>query len=69
MDDHGRITLNALNYDAGRQTVDFSFQGAYGGAVASITGAVPLVMLGDGDARQTAKDAVRQLLMEAIEAL
>lgn len=69
MEDFGRIKLNTLNYDAGAQRIEFSFQGSQGEQTTSLSGRVSLVMPAEGDTRQISKDAVRQVLLEALEAL
>ncbi|TYR35637.1 hypothetical protein FY036_01840 [Mesorhizobium microcysteis] len=69
MEDTGKLTLNTLNHDASGQFLDFSFRGSHGSEPVSLSGRVPLVMPASGEARQIAKDAVRQLLQEALEAL
>lgn len=69
MEDIGRVKLNTLNHDLREQYLEFSFQGYQGNGHVTLVGRVPLVMHVDGDVRQIAKDTVRQLLMEAIEAL
>lgn len=69
MHDVDSIKLNTLNHDGEAEILDFSFQGTQGGKVVTLAGRTPLVIPAEGDTRQIAKDAVRQLLTEAIEAL
>lgn len=69
MIDAGKVTLNTLNHDAATEQLHFGFQGSQGTASVSLVGTVPLVMPAEGDVRQIAKEVVRQLLQEAIEAL
>jgi len=69
MEELGRLKLNALNHSREHQMVEFSFKGAQGDQITSLSGSVPLTMPADANARQMAKDAIRQLLAEALEAL
>lgn len=69
MSEPSTIRLNALNYDAATQTVDFSLRGKFGDGLATITGQVPLTVVAPGDVRSLAKAAVLQALAEAMHAL
>lgn len=69
MEDIGQLKLNALNHNREKQMVEFSFKGSQGNQITSLSGSVPLTMPADPNARQMAKDAIRQLLAEALEAL
>lgn len=69
MRDTGMVSLNTLNHNSGEGILEFSFQGTQGAQLVTLTGRVPLIMPAEGDIRQVAKDTVRQLLQEAIDAL
>lgn len=65
----GALQLNKLNYDREREIVDFAFRRNIEGTMLVVEGEVPLMVIDQGNLRQSAKAAVRQALLDAAEVL
>lgn len=69
MPDTGEMQFNKLNYDGVRKVVEFALRKNLADGVLVISGEVPLPILSSPDARSPAQAAVRQALLDAVEAL
>ncbi|HEV7433580.1 MAG TPA: hypothetical protein VGO22_01715 [Pseudorhizobium sp.] len=65
----GKIELNKLNYDRAQEIVVFSLRRSLGAQAIVINGEVPLTIIDHAGLRFVAKAAVRQALLDAVDAL